>query len=227
MPRELRFVVVMVLLALVAACGREGSGPPPQGPPVDPRAAGDTVEVGGWYPVDTFLVGTSAEVNKTGDRQSSGWSVTVISPGDCTTDAADPAAKVKEVICVGLEIGNNSAEAGGLRLFDDLPVLSNSAGEPATVIDLRIVGMDFILSRQTGSVATSSNCTFSTPDAQGRQKGDCTAIVVFSADGGEVATGWATVGAGKTARYDLQYMVPPGMTGWAMRWPGGTWFALP
>jgi hypothetical protein len=79
-------------------------------------------------------------------------------------------------------------------------------------------------------VSSSADYTFSAPDAQGRQQADCAALTVVtrhSGLGGEETTGWVTVGAGKTTRYDLKYRTTPGQSGLALRWPDGTWFALP
>jgi hypothetical protein len=219
-----RIAAVVLVLGVVASGCHAGGGPPTPGRPVNPHAAGQAVEVGGWYPVQTLLAGSTAQVDKAGDLQPGSWLVTVVSPGACTTATV---VQGKEVVCVGLEIRSNSGEAGGLRIFDDLPVLANSEGEAATVVDLRIAGRDWMLGRQSDLASSSTDCTFSAPDAQGRQQADCAAMVVFGTGGGKVATGWATVGAGKTAEYDLEYIVAAGGSGWALWWPDGTWFSLP
>jgi hypothetical protein len=218
-----RGAVVLLLGSLAAACGA-GGGPPTPGRPVNPHAAGQPVEVGGWYPVQTLLAGSTAQVDKAGDLQPDGWTVTVVSPGACTIATV---VQGKQVICVGLEIASNSPEAAGLAIYADLPVLADSTGEAATVVDLRIADGDWMLGQQSDWASSSSDCTFSAPDAQGRQQAACAAMVVFGTGGGKVATGWATVGAGKTARYDLEYIVPAAASGWALWWPDGTWFALP
>jgi hypothetical protein len=208
----------VVVVALAAACS--GERPAPVGAPVNPHPVGEAVEVGGWYPVETLLDGSTAIVNKTGDRQSSGWFVTVVSPGACPPDPVVEGKK--EAICVGLEIRNNTEQAGGLKIHEDLPVLSNSPDGQADVMDLWIAGMES--TALASSTSSSTNCTLSAPD--GGQEADCTAIVVMG--GGTVPTGWATVGAGKTARFDLEYIVGPlGESGFGLHWTDGTWFALP
>ena len=223
MTRTRTLGILLLILVAAAACG--GGGGPGQGPPVDPHPVGESVEVGGWYPVDTLLVGMAGIVEKAGDRQSNGWLVTVVSPGSCTLDTV---VQGKEAICVGLEIRNDSGTPGGLGLPGDLPVLADSTGEHAVAVDLRLGDMEFIgLGQPPGSVSESTDCTFSAPDDQGRQRGECTAMVAWGTGGGETATGWAAVGAGRMARYDLAFVVAAGRTGWALGWPDGTWFALP
>lgn len=218
-----RAAVILVLGVLAAGCG---GGPPEVGAPVNPHVAGEAVEVGGWYPVETALVGTTAEVDKTGDRQSSGWSVTVVAPSaDCPVD---PMVPEKGVLCVGLEMTNNTAQPGGLEIPGNLPLLVDAAGWAVSPIGMSIAGMDWMDFSQ--AVSSSADCTLSAPDAEGRQQADCTAMVVVtrhSGLGGEETTGWVTVGAGKSARYDLKYSATPGQAGMALYWPDGAWFALP
>jgi hypothetical protein len=220
-----RVAVMLVLGVLTVGCVR-GAAPEP-GPPVNPHAVGETVEVGGWSPVKTLLVESAVQVAGPGDQQSSGWVVKVVSPsGPCP---GDPMAPEKEVICFGLEIASNAAEAGGLDIQTDLPVLTDSTGAAAGMTKLRIADTeDWIDFGQAVSIAT--DCTFSAPDDQGVQQADCAAMVFCerrSGVGGEESTGWVTVGAGRTARYDLEYIVGVAGSGLALWWPDGTWFAIP
>jgi hypothetical protein len=218
-----RGAVILVLGLVAAGCG---GGPPEVGAPVNPHGAGEAVEVGGWHQVETTLVGTTAEVEKTGDRQSNGWSVTVVAPsGDCPVD---PMVPEKGVLCIGLEIRNNTAQAGGLEIWGNLPLLVDAAGGAASPIGMSIAGMEWMDFSQ--AVSSSADCTFSAPDAQGRQQADCAAMVVItrhSGVGGEETSGWVTVGTGKKAGYDLKYSATPGQSGMALYWPDGTWLALP
>ncbi len=221
-----RVVLIVVLGVLAAGCDR-GSGPPEPGAPIDPHAVGETVEVGGWSPVETLLVESAAQVTSPGDQQSNGWIVKVVSPsGPCP---GDPMAPEKEVICVGLEIANNTAEAGGLDIGTGLPLLADSTGSAAGVMGLRIADTtDWIDFGQ--AVSVSADCTFSAPDDQGVQQADCAALVFCerrSGVGGEETRGWVTVGAGRTARYDLEYIVGRAGSGLALWWPDGTWFTIP
>ena len=107
-----RAAVILVVGLVAAACARGAA--PETGPPVNPHAVGETVEVGGWSPVETLLVESAVQVASPGDQQSNGWIVKVVSPsGPCPVDPITPE---KEAICVGLEIANNTTEAGGLDI---------------------------------------------------------------------------------------------------------------
>jgi len=221
-----RVVGILVLALLAAGCDR-GTGPPEPGAPVDPHAVGESVEVGGWSPVDMLLVESGPEVEGAGDPQPDGWVVTVVSPsGPCP---GDPMAPEKEVVCVGVEITNNTAEAGGLDIQTDLPLLADSTGAAAGVTNLRIADTtDWVDFGQAVSVA--ADCTFSAPDDQGVQQADCAAMVVCerrSGVGGEESFGWVAVGAGRTAGYDLEYIIGVAGSGLALWWPDGTWFTIP
>jgi hypothetical protein len=221
-----RAAVVLVLGLLAAGC-HAGSGPPEPGAPVNPRAVGESVDVGGWSPVDTLLADSAAKVENPGEEQPGGWVLKVVSPsGPCP---GDPMAPEKEVVCVGLEVTNNATVAGGLDIQSDLPVLADSTGAAAGVTKLRIADTtDWVDFGQAVSIAT--DCTFSAPDGQGRQAADCAAMVFCerrSGVGGEETSGWVTVGAGRTARYDLEYIVGVAGSGLALWWPDGTWFTIP
>ncbi len=221
MTRTRSLILLIAMASMVPACGGGEGG----GPPVNPAPAGSAVEVGGWYPVDTLLVGMSSLVERTGDRQAKGWMVTVVDPGACTMGTA---VAGKEFICVGVEICNTSAGAGGLDLKSDLPVLADTAGERVVPVELRIAAMDFVgLGQQASSVSTSTNCTFSAPDSGGRQQGDCTAVIAIEGGGEGMTSGWAAAGANKTASFDFAFLVSSGKSGWALQWPDGTWLALP
>jgi hypothetical protein len=218
-------VAILVLGLLTVGCIRRAA--PETGPPVNPHEVGETVEVGGWSPVETLLVESAVRVARPGDQQSNGWTVEVVSPsGPCP---GDPMAPEKEVICVGLKIANNTAQAGGLDIQTGLPVLADSTGAAAGMTKLRIADTedwtDF-----GRAVSIAADCTFSAPDDQGVQQADCAAMVFCerrSGVGGEESTGWVTVGAGRTARYDLEYIVGVAGSGLALSWPDGTWFAIP
>ena len=78
-------------------------------------------------------------------------------------------------------------------------------------------------------MSVSTDCTFSAPDDEGVQQADCAAMVFCerrSGVGGGETRGWVTVGAGRTARYDLEYIVGGAGSGLALWWPDGTWFAI-
>lgn len=217
--------VILVVGLLAVGCARGAA--PETGPPVNPHAVGETVEVGGWSPVETLLVESVVQVASPGDQQSNGWIVKVVSPsGPCP---GDPAAPEKEAICVGLEIANNTTEAGGLDIGTGLPLLADSTGAAAGVMELGIADTeDWIDFGQAVNVA--ADCTFSAPDDEGIQQADCAAMVFCerrSGVGGEETRGWVTVGAGRTARYDLEYIVGGAGSGLALWWPDGTWFAIP
>jgi hypothetical protein len=183
--------------------------------------------VGSWSPVDTLLVDSAPRVENPGERQSGGWVVQVVSPsGLCP---GDPAVPEREVVCVGLKATNNAMVAGGLEIRSDLPLLADSTGAAATVTKLRIADTtDWVDFGQTVSI--SADCTFSAPDGQGRRAADCDAMVFCewrSGVGGEESIGWVTVGAGRTARYELEDIVGVAGSGLALWWPDGTWFSLP
>jgi hypothetical protein len=220
MPRTRRLLMLPALMILATACGGGGAGPP-----ANPNAAGTPVEVGGWYPAQVLLVQMTGVVEKAGGQQSKGWTVTTVAPGACTLGTA---VIGKEFICVGFEIRNGTDGAGALDLKSGLPMLADSSGQRVAPVDLRIADMDFVgIGGQAGSVSSSTNCTFSAPDAGGRQQGQCTAMIAVQGGTEGMISGWAAVGAGKTARLDFAFLVPSGKTGWAVQWPDGTWFALP
>jgi hypothetical protein len=220
-------VTALVVLGLVMAGCNSGGGPPQPGAPVDPHPVGEAVEVGGWSPVDTLLTGYAARVESPGDQQAIGWEVKVISPsGPCP---GDPMAPEKEVVCIGVEVTNHSAQAGGLDFPDGLPLVVDATGAAGGVTRLRVADAgDWTDFGQEVSIA--ADCTFSAPDEEGRQQADCSALVSCerrSGVGGDEYTGWVTVGAGRTARYDLEYIVGEVGSGLALWWPDGTWFAIP
>jgi hypothetical protein len=218
--------VLLIVVAGLLTMGCGAGGPADPGPPVDPHPVGETAEVGGWHPVQTLLVESSAEVESAGDARTDGWLVTVVSPsGECPGDPMTQGAK--QVVCVGLEIANKSTQTGGLRIFDDLPLLSDSAGEASQVVELRVADGSWMLGAESEWMTSAADCTFSAPDEQGVQQADCTAMVVFGTRGGDMSTGWVAVGAGKTARFDLEYIVAPGGSGLGLWWPDGTWLAIP
>ena len=67
-----RAAVILVVGLVAAACARGAA--PETGPPVNPHAVGETVEVGGWSPVETLLVESAVQVASPGDQQSNGVS---------------------------------------------------------------------------------------------------------------------------------------------------------
>lgn len=225
MNHKLGRMVVVASLALTA-CGR--SAPAGPGIPVDPHRAGESVEVGGWVPVQTRLVGDSGEIEEHGELQSGGWFVTLVEPGPCELDPARPEA-VKGAVCIRIEIRSTSPDAGGIRIWDGLPMLSDSTGQGGGPTDMRIADGEFIgLYPGGGTITRSVDCSYGAPVAGGAQPADCAAMVVFTVGEGMTSSGgWLTVGAGRTARYDLQFIGASTDAGSALRWPDGTWFALP
>lgn len=222
MTRMLGPVVVIASLVLTT-CG--GSPPASPGVPVTPHPAGESVEVGGWIPVETHLVDGEGEVEENGNLQSDGWFVTLVAPGPCELDPASPEA-AKGAVCIRLEIASTSAETGGMRIWDGLPMLSDSTGEGGGPTDLRIADGEFVgRCAEGGTITRTAGCAADTPSSQ---VADCAAMVVFRVGEGMTSSGgWLTVGAGRTATYDLQFIGASVDAGSALWWPDGTWLALP
>lgn len=225
MTHKLGRVLVVASLVLTA-CG--GSAPASPGAPVNPHPAGESVEVGGWIPVQARLVDGRGEVEENGELQSGGWFVTLVNPGPCELDPARPEAE-KGAVCIRLEIRSDSAQAGGMRIWDGLPMLSDAAGDGGGPTDVRIADDEYVgLHPGAGTITRSVDCTLGAPDAGVAQAADCAALVVFRVgDGMTSSGGWLTVGAGQTARYDLQFIGATVDASSALHWPDGTWFSLP
>lgn len=219
-----RMTLFLALVLVVAGCHQ--GGPPDVGAPVNPHPVGEAVTVGGWFPVETVLDEGSPAADNPGDEQATGWTVLVIAPSEPCP--GDPTTPQKETVCVGLEITGDASQPGGLRIRDGLPLLVDSAGGTSDLTRLHIAGTSDWTDLGE-AVGLASDCTFSAPD-DGRQAANCTALVFVerrSGIGGEESAGWVTVGVGKTAHYDLEYIVGGEGSGRALRWPDGTWLSIP
>jgi hypothetical protein len=127
--------------------------------------------------------------------------------------------------CVLLRIENPAASPGLLDLGPDGPVLVTPDGTRRPVAGARMGTGTYVMVAPAGRMSGASTCSFSPPDAQGRQAADCATILVARSNGATFEEALAVIGAGKAVELELAFLAP-GVAGAAvLEWPGGVRFA--
>lgn len=211
--------VIVGVLYLCISCAEEATEP------AEPHAVGDMVEVGGWQAAQTWLVDYTTEIEPSGKEQASGWRVFVKGAGPCTPT---PMGGGQELYCVVLGIQNTTAGPGALDLTTG-PMLVDPKGIKHKVSGVRLGGSDsFVLATsQSGSSSSAVQCSFSAPDAEGRQQADCELMLSVLSNGQTFDQAFVAVGSGKTVELEIAFQVSAGGSGWVLDWPDETRFALP
>jgi hypothetical protein len=83
----------------------------------------------------------------------------------------------------------------------------------------------FAMAASAGRVTSASQCSFSAPDAQGRQAADCAMMLVARSNGTAFEEVLAAIGAGKTVELELTFYAPGAAGDAVLEWPGGVRFA--
>jgi len=222
MSKRVVAIVIAVIVGVLCFCISCAEKAPE---PAEPHAVGEIVEVGDWQTAQTWLVNYTAEIEPSGKEQASGWRVFVKSAGPCTPA---PTGGGQEFYCIVLGIENTTAGPGALDLTTG-PMLVDPKGIKHEVSGVRLGGSDsFVLAAsQSGSSSSAVQCSFSAPDAEGRQRADCELILSVLSNGQTFDQALVAVGAGKTVELEIAFQVSAGVSGWVLDWPDETRFALP
>jgi hypothetical protein len=203
---------MLMLAALLAGCS---------GPPQPPHPAGEVVDVGGWQAAQTWMVNYAMEIEP-GTTQASGWRVSIKHVGSRDLGATG------SVYCVLLELQNTSAAPGALDLVANSPVLTDPQGVRYTVKAMRLGSDSFVLpDRQSGSMSSATQCSFTSPDAEGRQRADCESMLSAKSNGTTFDQALVAIGPGKSIDLELAFDALEDVSGLVLEWPDGTRFALP
>jgi len=130
--------------------------------------------------------------------------------------------------CIVLGIENTTAGPGVLDLTTG-PMLVDPERINYAVCGVRLGGSDsFVLAAsQSGSVSSAVQCSFSAPDAEGRQRADCELMLSALSNGQTFDQALVAVGTGKTVELEIAFQVAADVSGWVLDWPDETRFALP
>jgi hypothetical protein len=127
--------------------------------------------------------------------------------------------------CVRLTIENPAASPGLLDLGPGGPALATPDGTRRPVVGVLMGSGTHVMVTSAGRITSASTCSFSAPDADGRQAADCAMIFAARSNGTTFEEALAAVGAGKTVELELAFEAP-GTAGEAvLEWPGGVRFA--
>ncbi len=218
-----------------------------------PLPAGESAEVGAWRAGQTWLVDQRPVIEPGDVQEANVWRVTLVRAASCSlaTEAptmppappAEPPALPGEPTadpsptpgvssltgathhCVLLMIENAAASPGVLDLGRDGPVLVTPDGTRLPVAGMRMETDPFAMATWAGQMTSASNCSFSPPDAQGRQVADCAMVLVARSNGTTFEEALAAVGAGKTIELELAFEAPGAAGDAVLEWPGGVRFA--
>ena len=127
--------------------------------------------------------------------------------------------------CVLLMIENPAASPGLLDLGPDGPTLVGVDGARLPVAGARMETGPFVMATWAGRMTSASNCSFSAPDAQGRQAADCAMVLVARSNGTTFEEALAAIGAGKAVELELAFPAPEAGADEVLEWPGGVRFA--
>ncbi len=127
--------------------------------------------------------------------------------------------------CVLLTIENAAPSPGALDLGRDGPVLVISDGTRLPVAGVRMETGPYAMATTAGRATSASQCTFSAPDAQGRQAADCALVLVARSNGTSFEEALAVIGAGKAIELELAFQASKVGDDAVLEWPGGVRFA--
>ena len=211
----LQVVALTITALLLVACGA---------PPQPPHPVGEPVDVGGWHAAQTWMVKYALQIDPK-EKQASGWRVSVKNAGPRDLALTGSGG---QFYCVLLALGNTTADPGALDLTAGSPMLIDPHGAKYPVKGMRLGSELFVLpDRQSGSISSATQCSFSAPDAEGRQKADCESMLSAESNGKTFDRALVAVGASKTVDLEIAFEVPASVSGWVLEWPDGVRFALP
>ena len=127
--------------------------------------------------------------------------------------------------CVLLRIENPATSPGVLDLGRGGPVLVTPDGRRLPVAGVRMEAGPYAMATWAGRATSASTCSFSAPDAKGRQAADCATIFVARSNGTTFEEALAVIGAGKTIELELAFQAPGAAGDAVLEWPGGVRFA--
>jgi len=127
--------------------------------------------------------------------------------------------------CVLLMIANPAASPGVLDLGRDGPVLVTPGGTRLPVAGVRMETDPFAIASSSVRITRASKCSFSAPDAQGRQAADCELLFVAHSNGTTFEQVLVTIGAGKAVQLELAFQAVEATDEAVLEWPGGVRFA--
>ena len=142
----------------------------PTSTPLPLHKVNEVVEVDGWQTVQLWLVKGAFQADPKGEKQTSGWRVSVKSAGTCKSTPLAEAGK--EFYCVTLGIENTTATSGALDLASGGLVLSDPKGSDYVADGVRLGDTNpFVLAApQKGSISSSVQCSFSAPTLNAASK---------------------------------------------------------
>jgi len=127
--------------------------------------------------------------------------------------------------CLLLMIENPAASPGVLDLGRDGPVLVTPDGTRLPVAGVRMETGPYAMATSAGGVTSASQCSFSAPDAQGRQAADCATMLVARSNGTTFEEALAVIGAGRAVELELAFQAPGAAGSAVLEWRGGVRFA--
>jgi hypothetical protein len=122
-------------------------------------------------------------------------------------------------------IANPAASPGVLDLGRDGPVLVTPGGTRLPVAGVRMETDPFAIASSSVRITRASKCSFSAPDAQGRQAADCELLFVAHSNGTTFEQVLVTIGAGKAVQLELAFQAVEATDEAVLEWPGGVRFA--
>jgi hypothetical protein len=203
-PGEVQGANVWRVTLMRAASCSPATGAPPAPPPEPPAPPGEPPAPPGEPPAPP------GEPTPTAERSPT--------PGVPSSTGATH-------YCVLLVIENPAASPGLLDLNRDGPVLVTPDGTRLPVAGVRRERDPFAMAASAGRVTSASVCSFSAPDAQGRQAADCATMLVARSNGTTFEEVLAMVGAGKDIELELAFQAPGATNDAVLEWPGGVRFA--